>query len=309
MVINMIFQFEHSNSTWVRYSEYEWKKAENGKLYLTACADAKPTIYDPLKEYQQLVLDALYIGRLGMKQEQDDTEIQDEIKAFAEKYGLFGLMTALPTTPSFMDYEAVYLPKNRFIKKETMSTEEYLALFFPFDKLDVVKRSVESLWNIEGDNMMMALAMTMSDRPMAVNMRYQRKYAESYEWMKQVFTDWTVNATTVFLYYNDYDRMDEDYKQLMRQSIRAFGGNAPVYHIELLEQPTLVWDFHSLLLGIQMMLSFMLTDKNNPMRVCKKCSKFFVASRPSAVFCSPRCKNQYNVYKNRAKNKTDETEE
>ena len=29
-------------------------------------------------------------------------------------------MTALPTTPSFMDYEAVYLPKNHFIKAETM---------------------------------------------------------------------------------------------------------------------------------------------------------------------------------------------
>ena len=301
--------FEHSNSTWVRYSEYEWKQAEDGKLYLTACSDAQPTIYDPLKEYQQLVLDALYIGRLGMKEDQDDTEIQAEIKAFAEKYGLFGLMTALPTTPFFMDYEAVYLPKNRFIKKETMTTEDYLNLFFPFDKLDVVKRNVESLWNIEGDNMMMALAMTMSGRPMAVNMSFQRQYAESYEWMKQVFTDWAFNTTTVFLYYNDYDKLDDDYKQLMRQSIRAFGGNAPVYHIELLEQPKLVWDFHSLLLGIQMMLSFMLTDKNNPMRVCKKCSKFFVASRPSAVFCSPRCKNQYNVYKNREKNKTDETEE
>ena len=305
----MSFQFEHSNSTWVLYSEYEWKQAENGKLYLTACSNAQPTIYDPLKEYQQLVLDALYIGRLGMNQEQDDEEIQAEIKAFAEKYGLFGLMTALPTTPSFMDYEAVYLPKNRFIKKETMSTEDYLNLFFPFDKLDVVKRSVESLWNIEGDNMMMALAMTMSDRPMAVNMSFQRQYAESYEWMKQVFTDWAFNVTTVFLYYNDYDKLDEDYKQLMRQSIRAFDGNAPSYHIELLEQPTLVCDFHSLLLGIQLMLSFMLTDEHNPMRVCKKCSKFFVASRPSAVFCSPRCKNQYNVYKNRAKNKTTDEDE
>ena len=115
----------------------------------------------------------------------------------------------------------------------------------------------------------MALAMTMSDRHMAVNMSFQRQYAESYEWMKQVFTDWAFNATTVFLYYNDYDKLDDDYKQLMRQSIRAFDGNAPSYHIELLEQPTLVWDFHSLLLGIQMMLSFMLTDEHNPLRLCK----------------------------------------
>ena len=53
--------FEHSNSTWVRYSEYEWKQGKNGKQYLTACADAQPTIYDPLKEYQQLVLSLIHI--------------------------------------------------------------------------------------------------------------------------------------------------------------------------------------------------------------------------------------------------------
>ena len=39
-----------------------------------------------------------------------DTEIQTAIRQFAVKYGLFGLMTALPTTPDFMEYEAVYLP-------------------------------------------------------------------------------------------------------------------------------------------------------------------------------------------------------
>ncbi len=267
----MSFQFEHSNSTWVRYSEYEWKEATDGRLYLTPCADAQPDLYDPLKEYRQLVLDALCIGRLCMKEDQNDEEIQAEIKAFAEKYGLFGLMTALPTTASFMDYEAVYLPKNQLVRKETMSTEEYLSLFFPFDKLDLVKRGVESLWNIEGDIKMMALAMTMSNAPMAVNMCFQRQYAESYEWMKQAFKDWAFNATTVFFYYNDYDN--------------------------------LIWDFHSLLLGIQMMLSFMLTDEHNPLRLCKQCMKPFIASRPSAIFCSPRCKNQYNVYKNRAKDK------
>ena len=303
MVIDMSFQFEHSNSTWVRYSKYEWKEAKDGRLYLTPCANAQPDLYDPLKEYRQLVLDALCIGRLCMKENQNDKDTQAEIKTFAEKYGLFGLMTALPTTASFMDYEAVYLPKNQLIRQETMSTEEYLSLFFPFDKLDLVKRGVESLWNIEGDIKMMALAMTMSNAPMAVNMCFQRQYAERYEWMKQAFKDWAFNATTVFFYYNDYDNLNEDTKQIMRESIKAFGGNAPTYHIALLKQPTLIWDFHSLLLGIQMMLSFMLTDERNPIRLCKQCMKPFIASRPSAVFCSPRCKNQYNVYKNRAKDK------
>ncbi len=30
-----------------------------------------------------------------------DSDIQKEVRAFALKYGLFGLMTALPTTPKF----------------------------------------------------------------------------------------------------------------------------------------------------------------------------------------------------------------
>ena len=82
----------------------------------------------------------------------------------------------------------------------------------------------------------------------------------------------------------------------------AFEGIAPTYHIALLEKPTIIWDFHSLLLGIQMVFSFMLAEEARPLRLCRQCQKVFAASRPSAAFCSPRCKNQYNVYKSRAKN-------
>jgi len=294
--------FGRTSSTWVRYSEYEWREAEDGTLYLTPAKESSPDIYDPLTEYQQIVLDAIDIGRMGMGKK-PDAEIQSAIRQFAAKYGLFGLVTALPTTPDFMEYEAVYLPKNHFIKEETMSTQDYLNLFFPFEKLDVVKRGIESMWNIENDRIMMALAMTMTDRPMAVNMSFQREYAERYDWMKQQFIDWAFTYVTSMLYYEDFDTMNQDTKQFMQQSMAAFGGNAPTYHIALLDKPTIVWDFHSLLLGIQMMFSFMLTDSDKPIRLCKHCAKAFVASRPSAVFCSPQCKNRYNVYKSRGKNK------
>ena len=296
--------FERTSSTWVRYSEYEWKKSEDGILYLTPSKTAQPSIYDPLTEYQQIVLDAINIGRMGMSKKPDE-EIQKTIQQFAVKYGLFGLMTALPTTPNFMDYKAVYLPKNHFIKEETMATEDYLNLFFPFDKLDVIKRGVESMWNIENDRVMMALAMTMTDKPMAVNMSFQREYAERYDWMKQQFTDWAFNYTTSMIYYEDYDTLNQDTKLMMQQSMAAYGGNTPTYHIALLDKPTIVWDFHSMLLGIQMMFSFMLTDTEKPIRLCKHCLQAFVASRPSAVFCSPQCKNKHNVYKSRGKKKNE----
>ena len=255
-----------------------------------------------------MVLEALNVGMRMMNRSPED-EVEKAILAFVTHYGLLGLMTALPTTPSFMDYEAVYLPKNHFIKEESMATEDYLALFYPFDKLDVVKKGVESSWNVSGDNMMIALTMTFMDEPMAKNMSFQREYAEPYDWVAQQFKDWAFTLTTSILYYNDYDSIDEDTRNLYRKAMAAFGGIAPTYHIELLEKPTIYWDFHSLLLGIQMMFSFMLVDDAKPLRLCKHCQKVFLGSRANSAFCSARCKNQYNVYKSRGKNKGQDGEE
>ena len=212
-------------------------------------------------------------------------------------------------TPSFMDYESVYLPKNHFIKEESMETEDYLALFYPFEHLDVVKQGVESSWSVSSDRTMVALTMTFADEPMAKTMSFQREYAEAYDWVAQQFKDWAFTLTTSILYYNDYDLIDEDTRNLYRKGMAAFGGIAPSYHIELLDKPTIYWDFHSLLLGVQMMFSFLLVDGEKPLRLCKHCQKVFLSSRSNSAFCSPRCKNQYNVYKSRGKNKGQEGEE
>lgn len=233
--------------------------------------------------------------------------IEQAVLDFVHQYGLLGLMTALPTTPFFMDYEAVYLPKNRFIKAESMQTEAFLSLFYPFEKLDVVKEGIQSSWNINQDRAMMALAMTFAEQPMAMNMQFQRQYAEPYEWIVQQFKDWAFTLTSSFLFYHDYDQLDEASRNTYRMGMAAFGGIAPTYHIALFDKPaacpTIVWDFHSLLTAIQLMFSFMLTDEEKPLRLCEHCQKAFVASRANNVFCSPQCKNQYNVYKNRAKNR------
>ena len=251
------------------------------------------------------MLDALNVGMLMMNRSPED-EVQKAILEFVTHYGLLGLMTALPTTPSFMDYESVYLPKNHFIKEESMETEDYLALFYPFDHLDVVKQGVESSWSVSSDRTMVALTMTFADEPMAKTMSFQREYAEAYDWVAQQFKDWAFTLTTSILYYNDYDLIDEDTRNLYRKGMAAFGGIAPSYHIELLDKPTIYWDFHSLLLGVQMMFSFLLVDGEKPLRLCKHCQKVFLSSRSNSAFCSPRCKNQYNVYKSRGKKTSEE---
>ena len=173
--------FKHASSSWVRYNKYEWKKDKNNKYYITPAPDAMPQIYDPLKDYKPMVLDALNIGL--MIRTSTKRKVRDTIMAFVSNYGLLGLMTALPTTSSFMDYEAVYLPKNSYIREESMPTEKYLELFYPFDKLDLVKKGMESSWNINEDRTMQALALTFSEQPMAMNMSFQREYAERLDWI------------------------------------------------------------------------------------------------------------------------------
>ena len=214
-------------------------------------------------------------------------------------------MTALPTTPEFITYEAVYLPKNHFIKDESLSTEKYLSYFFPFDNIDFIKRGTESSWSTDSAEMI-ALLMAMKNKPQAVLMSFQKEYAERYDWLVTVFRDWAFTFFSSFLYYQDYDRLDENERNLYRQGMAVFGGIVPTYHIELLDKPTIVWEFHSLLLGIQMMFSFMLTDDNSTLKVCKHCGSAFVATRSNMEFCSPQCKNQYNVYKSRAKKKEED---
>lgn len=293
--------FEHTSSPWIRYSSYEYRTAEDGTLYIVVSADAKPEMYNPMKDAESLVLAAVNIGLQVMHKAPED-ELKSMVLRFINSYGFLGFMTALPTTAEFITYESVYLPKNHFIKEESLSTESYLDYFYPFDKMDFHKKGVESSWSVS-DKDGIAIALATGKNPQAVTMSFQKEYAERYDWLVTVFRDWAFTFFSSFLYYQDYDRLDENERNLYRQGMAVFGGIAPTYHIELLDKPTIVWEFHSLLLGIQMMFSFMLTDDNSTLKVCKHCGSAFVATRSNMEFCSPQCKNQYNVYKSRAKKK------
>lgn len=287
--------FEHTSASWVHYADYEWKKTKGGHLYLMPAKEAKPTPYDPMKNTESLVLSALDIGLKLFYHEQDGV-VRDAMRDFARAYGLLGIMTALPTTAKFINYEKVYFPHNEIIKGEAMETMDYLKLFFPFHALDFKKDGMASLWNTD-DRMMMALMMTYQAEPQAMVMSFMRDYGERFDWLASVFKDWTFTFITSFLYYHDKDTLDEETLDLYRKGMAAFDGNAPTYHLELRDKPTLVWDFHSLLLNIKMMFSIMLTDENNPLRLCRQCSRPFIAPRSNSNFCSPACRDKYKKEK------------
>ncbi len=295
--------FKHSISNWVKYDKYEYRKDSDGTLYIMPTDDAVPTIYNPLKNTEQIVVDALNIGAKCMSREKDDI-IQKDILKFVNDYGLFGIMTAMPTTTNFMNYEYVYFAK-KFSNKESMPSSEYADLFFPFEKPDIKRGADNSVGlSVEGDTAMMAIALTMSERPLAVNMEFQRIYAERYDWVKGTFKDLAFTFITTQMIYDEDVSLNEQQKDLYKAALNSLENFAPTYRIMPTDnQPTMVWEFSSLLSVIQIMLCFMLTDEKNTIKLCKKCHKVFLASRSNASFCSGKCKNQYNVYKSRAKKK------
>jgi len=58
--------FQRASSHWVKYSEYEIKTTADGTRYIKPVLKAKPVVYDPLKDAENLVVDALNVGLLQM---------------------------------------------------------------------------------------------------------------------------------------------------------------------------------------------------------------------------------------------------
>ncbi len=288
--------FEYANAHWLRYNKYEWEKASDGYYYLMAAPDAIPEFYDPMKVVDNLVLEAVEIGHQLMEG-MSEKKGRERIREYALKYGLLGIMTALPTTANFFKYEKVYIPRNIILREESMDTLAYLKLFFPFRMLDVEKVGVNSVWNShdDDDGYTKAIMMMQAERdPEAMYMSFTRDYGERYDWMVSIFRDWAFTLLGTRIYYLDKDSpSDSDMRMIIERGMSIFENNAPTFHLELLDRPTLVWDFHSLQMNIKMMLTLMMTDETNPIRLCRQCMKPYIADNPDQEFCSRECEQKF----------------
>ncbi len=283
--------FGKTRTHWVKYSAYEYQEDKGGKLFITPASGAKVCdIYNPLQKSDALVLDALNAGLVCMDEKTDEAQRRQAVLDFVNGYGLLGFMTALPTTPDFMDFETVFLPKNQYIEAPAMPRLAYLDLFYPFEKLDVrIDGKGDVWWEVE-EREMVALQMTMTGLPMAANMVYHRAYSEPYEWVRGELKDWAFSLLSSIFYYRE---KDETMKDLYRQGLYAFGGIAPTYHILLDEQrPVIVWDFQSLMRVVKMAFSYALTDEAKPLRMCRECGKAFLAASGKQVYCGPKCRDR-----------------
>ena len=84
-----------SRSHWVQYDRYELKTAADGNRYITPGKNAKPDIYNPLKEAPG-ICGCAECGNADDEPQSGGRGCR-KYSGFVTHYGLLGLMTALPT--------------------------------------------------------------------------------------------------------------------------------------------------------------------------------------------------------------------
>ena len=78
--------FQKISSSWVRYDKYEWNEYKEGTLYITPSPDAKVSLYNPLKDSEQMVLKAVNLGLIMAMKSKPQAVIMNFQKEYAERY-------------------------------------------------------------------------------------------------------------------------------------------------------------------------------------------------------------------------------
>ena len=290
----MKYLVDEDSSSWLFFRRYELKEGPDGRKYIMPDQNSYPWPYDVLEKKEELVLAAVNVGLLVLGKKSEDV-IQDAVMEFVSKYGLLGMMTALPVTPEYMEYDITFFPPNRFIREKGMNTDDYQKIFYPFHDLEKVRKNLEPDWDDCKQLSFWGMRNIAGNQPPTVRMSFMHEYAEPYDWVVTQFKDWAYILTCCYFYYKDGKLNDLRTILALQDGLAAFGGVYPNYYLMLRNKPTISWEFHSLQQFIHLMLSFMLSDEKNPLRLCKYCHHAYFVKDDDSWFCSEECKHKYTA--------------
>ncbi len=91
------------------------------------------------------------------------------------------------------------------------------------------------------------------------------------------------------------------YRIVKKSKLTEFMPPRLTYKIDDRNSLNLLCEYDLLKAMIDLAFAKAVTDDKKPLRTCKRCGKLFYATDIRSEFCSARCRNQYNVYKSRAK--------
>ena len=281
--------FEAASSQWVSFSKYEIK-TKNGVEYLTPAADSEIDSYNPLDIAEGLVENALEMGRLLCRPSLTKAERNTILIHFAENYGPMGFLTSIPLNGNFFEYPHVFFGRNPYFDVDMMETGDYFDFFKPFG----IKEGQP-----KGFTLPLAL---LSGKTLEYGILFSRNYAERVDWLVRLFQEFYTHFSACGAFTNTDNPA---LKAAYADTIAGFREYGLGFNMRMTDKPTMVWDFVSLKQIIETVYAVMISQPDTPLRMCKHCGKAFIAAHGRSEFCGTKCRNQFNVYKWRAKQRAE----
>lgn len=254
---------------YTRYSEYEIKENKQGERVVIPARTAQLETYDPIENAEEILTAMLNTGR-SMK-EATPEKAEELILDFVNRYGLFGAIAELPLNKDFYNHELVFIDDNLFTASGVMATEDFEKLFFEKGKPKITK------------------TFKLDDYIKSKN------YSEPITWIAEYIHE----LYEVLLLSVKYKTEPESVSFLLNDKLKT---NIR-YRLTVTDRIQMQYEFHSLMGILNFTMANLLSADGAPLKICKHCHKAFISQNKRAEFCSERCRNQFNVYKSRAKAK------
>lgn len=254
---------------YVRYSEYEIKENKKGERVAVPARNAQLETYDTTENAEEILTALLNTGR-SMK-EATPEKAEELILDFVNRYGLLGAIAELPLNKDFYNHELVFLDDNLFTASGVMATEDFEELFFEKRKPKITK------------------SFKLDDYIKSKN------YSEPITWIAEYIHELYEILLLSVKYRTEPNAVSFLLNDRLKTNIR--------YRLTVTDKIQMQYEFHSLMGILIYTMANLLSSDGSPLKICKHCQKAFISHNKRAEFCSERCRNQFNVYKSRAKSK------
>ena len=254
---------------YIRYSEYEIRENKQGESVVIPTRTAQLKTYDPTENAEEILTALLNTGR-SMK---DATVEKAEklILDFVNRYGLLGAIAELPLNKDFYNHELVFLDNNLFTASGVMTTEE-----FEDKKKKKAKPKITKSFKL-------------------TDYIKSKNYSEPITWIAEYIHELYEILLLSVKYKTEPESVSFLLNDRLKTNIR--------YRLTVTDRIQIQYEFHSLMGVLNFTMANLLSAESAPLKICKHCHKAFISQNKRAEFCSERCRNQFNVYKSRAKAK------
>lgn len=297
---------------WAKYSKYEIIE-NNNEFYIKPTKKSESQIYDVFDKEKEILVDFLMLGKKAYdyKDKNDvncilmskEKSFQTEILNFVNKYGMLGILTLGLKNNNILSAGKAIIQQSNEVTE--LTPNDYIKPYFvsnkDIQKIDFNNGITPDVLNVYGSkNPVNESYIDFSkneDFKLVFSNEYSEKVSEILLLAKSLYH--------IFYLVEKAGWTEDEAQKIAYESFaKDFVPTNLSFEFSFMEEKRFLnWDFNSLFQAIELIFAFNETNDRKELKMCKHCSKPFIAKNIKADYDTISCRNVENVYRNRAKKK------